>query len=284
MSTRTTTWAGTLTATSSVAHAGETRGTITMLRRERILVDGELIHVPVVSGNSWRGQLRRTAEELLRDTLTYEGEVPLAAAHLLRSGGALTRSAKEPLSGARLARARELIPPLAIFGAAAGGRTYAGALLVGKLIPHLKETQHLTGHPGPAMLEATQLEEFTRVDEASTVAMADLSDAGAHTPSSSQDDGGGAMLYRVETFPAGTVFSTWLTLQRVTPLQHAFFVDVLDRFTQSGRIGGRRNTGHGTFTSTLTPSSTAPRAKEVAWRKELQGRRDEVLEALHDLA
>ena len=33
-------WAGTLTALSSIAHGGQTRGTITLLRREQLLVDG----------------------------------------------------------------------------------------------------------------------------------------------------------------------------------------------------------------------------------------------------
>ena len=50
---RTTQWEGTLTALSSIAHGGETRGTITLLRRELVCSSsGELVHVPIVSGRS----------------------------------------------------------------------------------------------------------------------------------------------------------------------------------------------------------------------------------------
>ena len=50
---RTTQWEGTLTALSSIAHGGETRGTITLLRRELVCSSsGELVHVPIVSGNT----------------------------------------------------------------------------------------------------------------------------------------------------------------------------------------------------------------------------------------
>ena len=63
---RTTRWEGTLTALSSIAHGGETRGTITLLRRELVCSSsGELVHVPIVSGNTLRGRLRRLGEELL---------------------------------------------------------------------------------------------------------------------------------------------------------------------------------------------------------------------------
>jgi hypothetical protein len=93
---RTVTWDGTLTAISSIAHGGETRGTITQLRRELIVQpDGQPVYVPVVSDNSLRGRLRRMGEELLRDALQYEGELSLSAAHALRG------SARSPRLQAR---------------------------------------------------------------------------------------------------------------------------------------------------------------------------------------
>lgn len=85
------TWSGTLTALSSIAHGGETRGTITLLRRELVASperDG-LLSLPIISGNTFRGRLRRLGEELLRDELRYEGLLTPAAAHALRGGGAL---------------------------------------------------------------------------------------------------------------------------------------------------------------------------------------------------
>jgi len=118
-----------MTAISSIAHTGESRATITLLRRELVVQpDGAVTDVPLVSGNSLRGRLRRIGEGLLRDALGYEGKLPLAAAHALRGGGALAKTAGEPLSGARLTALRELIPQIGVFGCAAGGRIILAAL------------------------------------------------------------------------------------------------------------------------------------------------------------
>lgn len=101
----------------SIAHGGETRGTITLLHRELVVQpDGRTVHIPIVSGNAFRGRLRRVGEELLRDTLRYEGQLPLAAAHALRGGGSLPKTSGQPLSGRRLADLRALVPHVGVFG------------------------------------------------------------------------------------------------------------------------------------------------------------------------
>lgn len=154
-------WTGTLTATSSIAHGGETRGTITLLRREIVVQpDGRPIHVPVISGNSFRGRLRRIGEELLRDTLHYETQLPLTVAHALRGGGSLAKTSGTPLSGQRLHDLRALVPQVGVFGCAGGGRIVDGCLQIGKVVPHVAETTHITGgitQQTPAF-DATQIE------------------------------------------------------------------------------------------------------------------------------
>src|ERR1035437_5897472 len=166
-------WTGTLTATSSIAHGGETRGTITLLRRELVaLPDGRLVHLPIISGNSLRGRLRRIGEELLRDVLCYEGQLSPAAAHALRGGGSLAKTAGEPLSGNRLQTLRNLVPQVGVFGAAGGGCIIDGALDVRTRrprVPHFTGPTHLPGSLAhrPAC-EATQLESYTRQDDTAT--------------------------------------------------------------------------------------------------------------------
>lgn len=281
-------WAGTLTARSSIAHGGETRATFTLLRREWFLTPDGLRHVPVISGNALRGRLRRIAEELLRDTLNYEGELSLAAAHALRGGGALAKSGTE-LSGARLRTLRLLVPNVAIFGCAAGGRIIDGALQVGKLIPHVAETAHLTGVAGPPMLSATQLETYTRQDEgntagfaplASTVPVGDDGLVDLEQLTAANDSGTSQMLFRVETFPAGTVFDSWIRLERATDLQVAFLQSVLDVFTRHSTIGGRAALGHGRVRADWIRTDYPATATPVDWRTELQQRRTEVMDAL----
>ncbi len=110
-----------MTARSPISHRGELIGTTAIGRRMKILQpDGSVELVPVISGNSFRGVLRRIGEELLRDVLGYEGQLPLAVAHTLRNGGAIVKTQAEPITGRRLHQLRELVPQLSVFGGAVG--------------------------------------------------------------------------------------------------------------------------------------------------------------------
>ena len=91
------------------------------------------------------------------------------------------------------------------------------------------------------------------------------------------------MLYRIETFPAGTVFSTWLRLRRATDLEAAFFKDVLKAFIADGRLGGRVGIGHGQVRVNLKGTATSPPAK-VDWRAITLEHRAQILTALESLA
>jgi hypothetical protein len=294
------TWTGSLTATSSIAHGGQTRGTITLLRRELIIQpDGRLVHVPVISGNGFRGRLRRIGEELLREVLGYEGQLPLTVAHALRGGGALAKTSSAPLSGTRLHQLRSLVPHVGVFGCAGGGRIIDGCLQVGKVVPHLAETRHILPTPAAGQLaafDATQVETYVRQDDASTHAFGDVLAAhqvpvdAAGEPLLDRlpadpdlDDASMLMMYRVETFPAGTRFATWLRLDRAGDLEAAFFTDVLAEFARHGRLGGRAAIGHGHVHVDLTRTVAAGNLTDVDWRAHLREHRTDALTALEAL-
>lgn len=266
------TWSGTVTAVTSIAHTGETRGTISMLRREQVIQpDHSSIMVPIISGNSVRGRLRRLAEELLRDALGYEGALSLSAAHALRSGGSLTKVAGEPLSGSRLTAVRAHLPLIGVFGAAAGGRIIDGCLQVGKLVPLVTETNHLTGAAATlSSFDIVQLENYTRLDDS------DSHDYPA-TVGAAADTTDTQMLYRLETFRAGTRFQLVIHLHRPTGLEVAFFTDVLAAFTRRALIGGRLAVGMGQAAIDLHPDHPAP---QLDWAAHLQTHRTEALAAL----
>lgn len=269
------TWSGTLTAMSSIAHGGQTRGITTLLRREVIRQpDGSAVQVPIISGNALRGRLRRIGEELLRSQLRYDGQLSSGAAHVLRGGGALVKTGREPLSGSRLARVRELIPQLAVFGASGAGTIIGGALDVGKVIPHVSETNHITGAASTtSTFAATQLEDYSRQDD---------SDAHDFTdPAGDPGDGSRQMRFHVETFPAGTRFSCWLRLRWPTLLEVDFLHDVLAVFGADGRVGGRIGIGHGQVTPcwSVTPEPPPP---ANLWRPWVDAHRDEILTVLDD--
>lgn len=92
------------------------------------------------------------------------------------------------------------------------------------------------------------------------------------------------MLFHIETFPAGTTFSTWLRLRRPSPLEMAFFLEVLDTFHSDGRLGGRVGIGHGQVRADLTVD-VPPATEELPdWRAVLDQNRSEILTALQGLA
>lgn len=276
----TVTWSGKITALSSIHHAGETRGTVTLLRREKVVLpDGQVVDVPVISGNTFRGRLRRIGEELLREVLRYEGQIAPAAAHALRGGGSLAKTGREPLSGARLAQLRRLIPQIGVFGAAAGGAIIDGALTVHKVIPIVRETQHITGIPSAKTItQLTQLETYTRQDDGDTRDLSWIGDSqvGREWVSSPQ------MLFRLETFPAGTVFHTGVQLRRGTPVEIGFFQEVWAEFVLRGCLGGRIGLGHGRIEVDLK-SDRDLRLDECDWRAEIADVRDAAVDALKEL-
>jgi len=93
------------------------------------------------------------------------------------------------------------------------------------------------------------------------------------------------MLFHLETFPAGTTFSTWLRLRRPTPIEYAFFREVLDEFTTAGFLGGRVGIGHGQVRADLAVAGLAPGYDQSGdWRAMVAENRDEILTALQGLA
>ncbi|MBT2269011.1 RAMP superfamily CRISPR-associated protein [Rhodococcus erythropolis] len=282
-------WDVELTALSSISQKGEeSETTTTLFRREPILQpDGRKVLVPVVSGNSLRGALRRTAEELFRDVIGYERQIPLSAAHALRNGGNLSKVSGDGLTGRRRQRLRELVPPISLFGGNGGGAPpIDGCLKVGKVVPRVKETESIMSRPYPGVLmsqfELMSLESYSRFDDAGTKSFPALFDADT-VPGSGTSAHQTSMLMRfeVETLPAGTHFETFLRLDRATDRDIAFFSDVWERFSRDGFLGGRSAIGHGRVRaeSELTVL-TGPGPQVADWRAELEPLREDVIEAL----
>lgn len=271
------TWSGTATAISSISHGSETRGLITMLRRETIIgADGTPTPIPLISGNSFRGRLRRAAEQQLADVLHYRGRLTIAAAAALRSGGSLVKTSAAPISGSRLARLRELVPLIGIFGTAGAGRIIDGCLQVGKLVPYATETAHLLGSPTATLSvhDLTQIETYSRVDDTHR------HNTAAPTTTASDDAAASQLQYRLETFRAGTRFDVWLNLVSPTDIEAAFLADVLDRYSATATIAGRTAIGHGRLRLDVTASTPPP---HIDWRTEISTNADEAIDMLNQL-
>jgi len=119
-----------------------------LFRREKVITPaGEVMQVPIISGSSFRGILRRIGESLTAGVLDYEDTaLPIPAAHLLTNGGRLGKSAR-PLTDEEERRLKTLLPQIAVFGGAASGRIMSGLLTVGKVLPEIAELSHLLPRP-----------------------------------------------------------------------------------------------------------------------------------------
>lgn len=275
-------WDVELTALSSIAHGGEQLGTISLLRREKMLSpDGELLLVPVISGNSLRGALRRIGEDLLRAELAYDGQLSLSAAHALRGGGALAKCQGPALTGIRLSTVRELIPLVGVFGTAAGGTIVDGCLQVGKALPVVSELAALLppwpgGSQRPSLYDLVQVENYARHDDVDRHGFLDRCTAAPEQgPADSRQ-----MQFGVETLAAGTRLVSWMQLSWATPMEISFFTEVLRVFAARGRVGGRIAAGHGQVAVSLHRQVLAGQDQPVQWRAMLAARHADAIEAL----
>lgn len=283
-------WDIDIVALSSIVHRGsdnDAAGTDTtaMFRTEKIITaDGELLDVPILSGSSFRGVLRRIGEELTAAVLDYEDiALPVPAAHLLTNGGRLGKSAT-PLTDEEERHLKALLPQIAVFGGAASGRLMSGLLTVGKVLPEVTELAHILPRPPrttplPDAVYTFAEESFTHLD--------DHRPRADQSPRTDRDENTSPLgRFDIETLPAGTLLQTWVRITYATSHQVAFLHDVLSAFSRRGHLGGRRAAGHGNITANFSEIE-AERGqlpdKTVDWEAELRAHRDDAIAALSKL-
>ncbi|MCX5046230.1 RAMP superfamily CRISPR-associated protein [Aldersonia sp. NBC_00410] len=272
-------WDIEMRACSPISHSGEVLGTTSMLRRMKVIQsDGSIELVPVISGNSFRGVLRRIGEQMLRDVLGYEGLLPLGVAHALRNGGAIVKTSAEPITGRRLHRLRDLVPQLSVFGGAVGAAPIGGCLQVGHVVPIVDEARPMLRgkypDPLPSRFDVEALETYSHLDDVGPAGGDDASGDGKGVKSP-------LMRYELETLTPGTRFESWVQIVRGSALDHAFLGDVLAEFVRTGWLGGRSGVGHGRVATALVPEVYA--GPDLDWRAVVGARREEALEALTSL-
>lgn len=315
-------WDIDIVALSSIVHREDysSIGTdnFALFRREKIITpEGSVAEVPIVSGASFRGVLRRIGEQLTATVLNYEASLPVPAAHLLTNGGRLAKSAR-PISDEAERQLKTLLPQVAIFGGAASGRIMSGLLTVGKVLPEVAELVHILPRPPhqgaapPAVLSVAE-ESFTHLDDhrrppppadMDTTAgpPVDLDDPATNTTTppqqSSRDDRPPTRTrterrtktsplgrYGIETLPAGTRLQTWAQLTNATDFEIAYFTSILAEFSTRGHLGGRIASGHGQLRAATTPTVLRGHhhPADTDWATPLAQHREQAIAALTDL-
>jgi hypothetical protein len=255
-----------------------------LFRREKIITPtGEVMQVPIVSGSSFRGILRRIGESLTAGVLDYEDTaLPIPAAHLLTNGGRLAKSAR-PLTDEEERRLKTLLPQIAVFGGAASGRIMSGLLTVGKVLPEIAELAHLLPRPP----QSTTLPGVLGVAEESFSHLSDHRASTAQAPRADLAENSSPLgRFGVETLPAGTRLQTWVRLANATAMQVAFLRDVLADFAGHGHLGGRIAAGHGQVTATVTATAFRGQLPDDSadWVADLSAHRDDAIAALAQLS
>ncbi|WP_439033266.1 RAMP superfamily CRISPR-associated protein [Gordonia terrae] len=272
-----------ITATTSIVHRDDTRNATSvqsLFRREKVLTPaGEVAVVPIISGNAWRGVLRRTGETLLAEALDYNGQLTPAAAHLLRNGGFLRKSTRE-MTPEQERELKTLVPLIGLFGGAANARVMSGKLVVSKVVPVAADTLHLLPTPPPDGPIPPSV--HTILGQESTSHSNDLP---ATNPATGGETGEGFSPIRLdtETLIAGTRLSGQIRLTHATGIEYALLVDLLKHFATHGHLGGRTAAGHGRVHATLTPTITTGEPAESDWRTIAAAGRDGAIAALNTL-
>lgn len=304
---------GLATATSPLVHGGEHEGgTTTVFRREKVVQpDGTVENIPIISGNSIRGQLRDECAEFCLQSAGIEFIEDVRVFHLLFSGGALTRGSDERFIDITLERrVRELLPVLSVFGGSVGNRVLGGRLLVDAWVPLCKEAlprldeRYYEEASKISMWDLMDRLSFTRRDDAKSRHIQDwLSpaaraiydekyEARMEADEAAERGMSQQMRYTYEALASGTRLQAGFTLLAVDEIEYGAFIAALALFAARPRIGGRSATGLGQVRLDLrqfrvaAPRVEEPLQRELAEkaRSFLAGRDDDVRAMLQELA
>ena len=189
------------------------------------------VEVPVISGDSFRGRLRRAlANDLFKRIGLKPHDLPVRVAHLMLVGGSLNEDEPE-LTPVTLAEARSLFPSFALLGGTALGEFAAGRLRAGIWVAQTQQTPKPALHVGedfdlPESEACFIYENFARsgTDMRSIFDVVELTEAfrkgdakPESTPEADADDTvddklGLAMPHSYRSVAPGVTFAGWVAL------------------------------------------------------------------------
>ena len=221
----------------------EKTGSVQLLNRMRFLVDGEPMDIPIISGNSVRGYLRRL---VFRDFLERVGyEIPLDRRegvmlyHILYSGGVLGRAAagEEGVVDLELKRmVYRYIVPARLWGFSYRNQMIEGKLIVGHMLPVARELRDYLPHDiaeraTRSIYEMIATTFQTRRDE-------------LRAPREAREQAV-QMMVEYEVFAPGTLFYQELIIEDPAPIDESLLAHAVQLWQSRPFIGGRSRIGLG---------------------------------------
>jgi len=259
-------WKTRITALAPISHNDEmSLSTTTPFRRIKVDVNGKIEHIPVYTGNAWRGILRRHAAADFVETLEIE-KLTQRQYHILFTGGMLDQGAAGDIDLEFKRRLRAMIPFMSVFGGATGNTVIQGKLIIGMLFPIAKETTQFTGIASErSVFEFMDTIFYTHRDDR---------EIEAEINETVQ------MKYEIEVLVPGTVLVGEIVLQTDDEIEISAFSAALRKWLKDPYLGGRSAIGHGRVKVDLEPRDI-PSSKP--YHDYLQKHKTEILQFLEDL-
>lgn len=187
--------------------------------------------IPIISGNSLRGQLRDLLAEDFLNRLDLELHDSLS--NCFYSGGSLTSDGGHSrIKRRRINNIRENIPMLSLLGTAIGSQMVDSRLNVGMLIPIAQETENYTGvESNRSVFEFVDEVFYTRIDDR---------EGGAMKGEETQQ-----MKYKTQVLTPGTKLYHKFTLEGANDIEKSTFGHAIKLFKQNPILGGKKSIGHG---------------------------------------
>ena len=268
---------GKIIALSPLHHGGdESTGSRATLRRMKFLVPDnsdsgiKKMDIPVISGNSIRGILRRLVMRDMFDILGYELK-SIKTYHMLFAGGTLESVSSSDAGAINLdmrKRFRSAIPALSIFGTAVGNQMIEGKMKCSYAIPVCRElAQYLpVGVCNPESLTSYEL-----ISDDFTTRRDDLH--------AEREDGEAAhqMIVNFEVMAPGTQLYHKFTLLDCNEIETATLGRALELWQKRPYVGGKSSIGLGEV------KLDYPAIDSTAYLNYLKDKKDVVVAALTEL-
>lgn len=226
---------GIITLLSPLSHTGQNDGTYSIFRRLTIFLNNQEHRVPILSGNSIRGQLRRVLmADLIKKLDLTISDINDDIYYTLFVGGRLKKGQRQKVNDIKPTEVREAIPPLSILGSVVAQKVMPGKLICGMAVPIAEETNEMTGiESNISIYSLTEEIPYSRRD--------DLEEKQEKPKDKAQ------MQYHIEVIKAGTKLSHFFALSNETNIEIAAFWRGVRLLGESGHLGGMRAKGHGRF-------------------------------------
>jgi CRISPR type IV-associated protein Csf2 len=247
---------GLFTLRSPVSHIGESLSTHSFLVEEPILhPGGKVINVAIVSGNSFRGQLRDLASLYMLQHLG-NAAVPRDPFSLLFSGGRIGGGDHVDIAAAR--QLREAIPIVSIFGGGVDNQILLGKLRVSSAYPLCQEA--IPALPDAFHDEARQVSyraltfdrSYSRTDDTKNPnyqpylqPVEQLLIADESGEKKKREGPATQMRFTCELLITGTRLYTEIQCLDVSEAELGCLVSALHMFSLSPHLGGKAGSGHG---------------------------------------